>query len=161
MYSRSTTGILLAFVVMLLLPLRLQAAACSATRIDLRGPWGQTSFNVELAQTPRERAIGLMNREQMDTGSGMLFIYPGPQPVAFWMKNTLIPLDMLFIDMAGRIVTIHENARPLDETPIPGGDNILAVLEINGGLSREIGLTVGSSVRHPAFDRSKALWPCE
>ena len=135
-------------------------AACAPGSVSLRGDWGQARFNVELADTTRERAKGLMNRESLPRSAGMLFVYDAPGSPAFWMRNTLIPLDMLFIDAEGRVARIHENAVPLDETPIPGGDGILAVLEINGGLARQMGISVGSEVRHPAFDAETAAWPC-
>ncbi len=75
------------------------------------------------------------------------------------MKNTLIPLDMIFIDPAGTVTHIHENAVPLDLTGIDGGTGVQAVLEINGGLSRALGITVGSEIRHPSFDEAGAVWP--
>jgi uncharacterized membrane protein (UPF0127 family) len=98
--------------------------------------------------------------EDMPQSHGMLFVNPRPGPVAFWMKNTLIPLDMIFIDATGTVRHVHHRARPGDLTPIRGGRNILAVLEINGGLARALGITPGSQVRHPAFDENRAAWPC-
>lgn len=135
-------------------------AACTEGAIGLRGDWGQARFNVELADTPQERARGLMYRENLPRSSGMLFVYDAPGSPSFWMRNTLIPLDMLFIAPNGRVTRIHENAAPHDETPIPGGDGVLMVLEINGGLSRQLGIQEGSQARHPALDQSIALWPC-
>ncbi|WP_253798956.1 DUF192 domain-containing protein [Rhodovulum sp. P5] len=128
--------------------------------VDLRGDWGRARFAVELADDPGERAQGLMYRENMPPLAGMLFLYPSPQPVAFWMENTLIPLDMLFLDQTGRVVKIHENARPLDRTAIDGGPNILAVLEINGGMARRMGIVPGSELRYPLLDQTIAAWPC-
>ena len=81
----------------------------------------------------------------------MLFVYEKPQHVSFWMENTLIPLDMVFLDAAGRVVRVHENAVPLDRTPIPSGEQVLAVLEINGGLARAIGIAPGAELRHAAM----------
>ena len=135
-------------------------SACSEDRVDLRGPFGQARFSVEVADDARERGVGLMNREEMATGAGMLFVYDRPQPVSFWMRNTLIPLDMIFMNESGRVTRIHENAVPLDETSIPGGDDVQFVLEINGGLSKRLGIEVGSELRHPAIGDS-AAWPCE
>lgn len=126
----------------------------------LRGDWGQARFNIEVADDPQERAQGLMHRESMPMGAGMLFIYDTPQSVSFWMRNTLIPLDLLFIDAAGVVQQIHSNAVPLDETPIPGGDDRLAVLEINGGLAARLGIDEGTEVRHPAFSDREPAWPC-
>lgn len=134
-------------------------ATCSDTRIDLRGDWGQARFTVEIADDPAERSQGLMNRESMARSTGMLFVYDRPQRVAFWMRNTLIPLDMIFIDATGTVAHIHENAIPLDETAIPGGDDIQYVLEINAGLSERLGIDEGSQVRHPSIEEN-AVWSC-
>lgn len=137
------------------------AQSCREDTAYLRGDWGQARFRIEIADSSGERAQGLMNREAMARGSGMLFIYPYPQSVAFWMRNTLIPLDMLFLDATGVVMGVHHNAIPLDETPIPGGDDILMVLEINGGLAQALGITVGSELRHPSINENEAIWPCD
>jgi uncharacterized membrane protein (UPF0127 family) len=136
-------------------------ADCAIDRVDLRGDWGQARFTVELADDPAERAQGLMFRESLPRAAGMLFVYDQPQRPVFWMRNTLIPLDMIFVDSAGTVLHIHENAVPLDETGIDGGPGVLAVLEINGGLSRQLGLDVGSELRHPALDQAIAAWGCD
>ncbi len=137
-------------------------AKCSETRVDLRGDWGSARFTVEVADDEEERAIGLMNRPELPRSSGMLFIYDHPQRVGFWMENTLIPLDMVFMSEDGVVRHIHENAKPLDRTIIMGGsDDILAILEINGGMAGALGIDVGSELRHPLLDQSKAAWPCE
>ncbi len=136
-------------------------AICADRYADLRGDWGQVRFSVEIADDPAERAQGLMFRETMARMTGMLFIYKKPEPLSFWMRNTLISLDLLFLDETGTVVTIHENAVPLDETPISGGqDPLLAVLEINGGMSRQLGITVGTQLRHPGLPQDVAAWPC-
>ena len=135
-------------------------AACREDSVFLRGDWGEARFSVEIADTVRERAQGLMFRESMGKSHGMLFIYQQPTFVSFWMKNTLIPLDMIFLDGRGVVRRVHSMAVPGDLTPIPGGDDILAVLEINGGLARRMGIAEGSEMRHPAFGRA-AAWPCE
>lgn len=134
-------------------------ASCSTDRVDLRGGFGEIRFSVELADDARERARGLMFRESMATYAGMLFVYEHPQTVAFWMKNTLIPLDMIFVDERGKVRHVHHRAVPGDLTPIPGGDDILAVLEINGGLAERFGIGPGDVMRHPAFVQDP-LWPC-
>ncbi len=135
-------------------------ADCDPSRIDLRGDWGQARFSVEVADDPGERSMGLMHRESMAKSAGMLFVYERPQRVAFWMRNTLIPLDMIFIDADGVVTRIHENAVPLDETAIEGGDKVQYVLEINAGLAARFGLTPGSEVRHPAI-APEPIWACE
>ena len=137
------------------------AAACRDDVVELRGPWGQARFTVELAITPEEQARGLMFRETLPRGAGMLFLYDQPGRVAFWMRNTLISLDMLFFDETGTLTRLHHEAVPLDETPIPGGDAVLAVLEINGGLSRRFGITEGSELRHSRMPQDRAAWPCD
>lgn len=136
-------------------------ADCAIDRVDLRGDWGQARFTVELADDPAERSQGLMFRENMPRSQGMLFLYEQPQRAVFWMKNTLIPLDMIFLNETGTVTNIHENAVPLDETGIDGGTGVLAVLEINGGLSRQLGVAVGSELRHPALDQATAAWACD
>ena len=136
------------------------AESCAPATLDLRDSDTALRFSVEVMDTEADRAQGLMNRESLPKFSGMLFVYPEPGPVAFWMKNTLIPLDMLFFDETGTLVNIHENARPLDETPIPGGNDIVYVLEINGGLAAELGIDLGAELRHPALDQESAAWPC-
>jgi uncharacterized membrane protein (UPF0127 family) len=135
------------------------AMACAPDAVDLRGPWGQAHFAVEVADDPDERAQGLMHRDHLGASRGMLFLYERPHRVRFWMRNTLIPLDMIFLDARGRVTRIHGNAQPLDETTIDGGPGVVAVLEINGGLAQQMGLTVGSEMRHPFFG-AQAAWPC-
>ncbi|MFW8593176.1 DUF192 domain-containing protein [Cribrihabitans neustonicus] len=136
------------------------AAECRPDRVDLRGDWGQAAFTVELADSEEERARGLMFRETLPEGAGMLFVYDAPQPAAFWMKNTLIPLDIIFLDANGTVTLVHENAVPGDLTPISGGGEVFAVLEINGGLARRHGIAKGSQLRHPVFSQETAVWPC-
>ncbi len=133
---------------------------CRDDAVHLRGDWGSARFSIEIADDDAERARGLMHRESMARSAGMLFVYDRPQPLSFWMRNTLIPLDMIFIDARGEVKHIHHQAIPLDETPIFGGDNLTTVLEINGGLARAMGITVGSEVRHPSFGQENAVWPC-
>lgn len=135
------------------------AQSCPEGRLSLRGDWGQAHFTVDLADDSAERAQGLMYVERMPTMAGMLFVYDSPRPVAFWMKNTLIPLDMIFADQAGVVTHIHPMARPLDETPIPGGDGVQYVLEINGGLAERLGLSLGDQLHHSAI--THAAWPCD
>jgi uncharacterized protein len=136
------------------------SAQCSDNTVWIRGDFGQARFAVEIADDESERALGLMNRPEMAASAGMLFIYPSPRSLAFWMRNTLIELDMLFVDQTGVIRNIHERAIPLDETPIFGGDDLTHVLEINGGLAARLGIKVGDQMRHPSFRQSDAAWAC-
>ena len=138
----------------------LAVAQCSQDRIDLRGDWGTARFTVEIADDPKERARGLMCREEMAQGAGMLFIFERAHRARFWMKNTLIPLDMIFIRPNGEIQTVHDSAIPGDLSGVDGGRGILYVLEINGGLSARLGLKPGDVIRHPAIPSEIALWPC-
>ncbi|QJR20604.1 DUF192 domain-containing protein [Pelagibacterium halotolerans] len=107
------------------------------------------TFTVEIADTPEETARGLMFREELAPDAGMLFDFVEERPASFWMQNTLISLDMLFIKADGEIVRIHENAVPMDTTPIPSGEPIRFVLEIPGGRSAELGLEAGARLEHP------------
>lgn len=135
------------------------STGCRVDEVILSGPSVSARFSVELADDAGERALGLMNRPEMARSHGMLFVYDKPGPVAFWMANTLIPLDMIFVDRRGVISKVHERAVPLDRTPISGGNAVFAVLEINGGLARAMGISVGDVLRHPAFG-SEAADPC-
>jgi uncharacterized membrane protein (UPF0127 family) len=103
-------------------------------------------FDVEVADTPKERARGLMHRRELPAGSGMLLWYPRPASVSIWMKNTYIPLDIVFIDEGGTIARIHPGAVPLTETLIPSGGAVRAVLEINAGLATRLGIAPGDRV---------------
>nr|WP_111297912.1 DUF192 domain-containing protein [Paracoccus saliphilus] len=142
------------------------AVQCHDRRVLLETPSGVVDIMVEVADTAERRATGLMHRQDLPKGQGMLFIYETPQKVSFWMRNTLIPLDMVFLDESGLIRHIHRNAQPLDETPIPGalpGDpepNRLMVLEIAGGEAARLGLKPGQMMAHPALDDARAAWPC-
>ncbi|MBU2993426.1 DUF192 domain-containing protein [Octadecabacter sp. B2R22] len=134
-------------------------AECSNEHLSLRGPFGTAQFSVDVADTEDERSRGLMFVESMATMQGMLFVYDQPRSASFWMRNTLIPLDMLFADSTGTIQHIHANAQPLDETPIFGGRDIQFVLEINGGLAERLGLKEGDQMQHPSFGANSS-WPC-
>jgi uncharacterized membrane protein (UPF0127 family) len=136
------------------------AAGCETGAVYLKGDFGQARFSVEVADDVEERATGLMHREELATSAGMLFVYPQPQTLSFWMRNTLIELDMLFVDPQGVIRHIHHRAQPLDETPIMGGRGLSHVLEINGGLAERLGIEKGDVLRHPSFDPAEAVWPC-
>jgi uncharacterized membrane protein (UPF0127 family) len=139
----------------------LAEAPCSSDRLDLRWDGGSESFAIELADDGAERAKGLMFREKMDPGAGMLFVYESPRRAQFWMKNTLIPLDMVFADATGTVTRVHSNAIPGDLTPIDGGDGVAFVLEINGGLADKLGIVPGAVLRHPSIPATTAAWPCE
>jgi uncharacterized membrane protein (UPF0127 family) len=131
-------------------PPQMQTFPTSSLVIETQG--GQRHpFRIELALTPAQQAQGLMWRERMDDDQGMLFINPVERMASFWMMNTLIPLDMVFVDRTGRIVHIHENAIPHDTTPIPSRYPVLGILEVNGGLTRRLGIRPGDRVVHDVF----------
>jgi uncharacterized membrane protein (UPF0127 family) len=108
-------------------------------------------FEVDLATNDAERARGLMFRKQLGAYEGMLFDFFQEMPVSFWMKNTLIPLDMVFIAADGTVKHVHANAVPLSTDPIPSVYPVRAVLEINGGSAALLGIKPGDRVRHPIF----------
>ncbi|WP_300055556.1 DUF192 domain-containing protein [uncultured Roseobacter sp.] len=153
--------ILRALACLFLLASAVAAQDCREDTVHLKGHWGEARFAVEIADDDAERAQGLMHREHLPSSAGMLFVYDRPQRLSFWMRNTLIPLDLIFIDQTGTVKTVHHSAQPLDETPIPGGpDPLTHVLEINGGLAKAMGIAPGTLVRHPTFPASTAEWPC-
>lgn len=140
--------------------------ACSADRAVFIGDGHSVTVPVEIADTASERARGLMFRNRLTAGSGMLFIYDQPQPVSFWMRNTLIPLDMIFMDATGTVRHIHPMARPQDDTSIPGamiGDpapDRLMVLEVAGGDAARLGIREGMAMAYPELPQSIARAPC-
>jgi len=107
-------------------------------------------FVAEVADTAEERSQGLMFREQLAANEGMLFLYPKEKPVSFWMKNTPLPLDMIFIDGAGRIINVAAMAKPFDTSPISSGGPAKAVLEILGGSAGQLGIKSGDLIEWPA-----------
>lgn len=125
------------------------AAAALADPATLVTATGSHAIEVEVADTPRTREIGLMNRETLEDGTGMLFDFRESRPVSMWMKNTLIPLDMLFIDRSGTIVRIARNAKPHSLETIPSGKPVRYVLEINGGAAATYGAKAGDRLEHP------------
>lgn len=136
-------------------------AACDPGTAELRGGARVVRFAVDLADDADERARGLMFRPSMASSAGMLFVYDRPQHAVFWMKNTLIPLDMIFADATGRVTHVHSGAIPHDETPIDGGRYVQFVLEINGGLADALGIVPGHQLRHPAIAQDGAAWRCD
>ena len=135
------------------------AASCAEDVVSMRGDFGTAQFSVAVADDNAERSRGLMFVEEMATMEGMLFVFERPQRTSFWMRNTLIPLDMIFVGADGVVDAIHPMAQPLDETPIFGGTEIQYVLEINGGLAERLGLQVGDALQHPSIS-GDVIWPC-
>jgi uncharacterized membrane protein (UPF0127 family) len=124
-------------------------AGLAQAPVTIHSANGAHRFMVEVAATPEEQATGLMNRPALDPDRGMIFPYSPPQDASFWMKNTLIPLDMIFIRPDNTIGRIEENAVPLSLEPVPSMEPISAVLEINGGRAAELGIKAGDTVDWP------------
>jgi len=125
-----------------------QVLPTEALRIETaRGP---VKFHIMVAKTEEQRQIGLMFRREMAPDQGMIFDFFTPQPVAFWMHNTVLPLDIIFIDKTGRIINIAANAKPFDDTALPSDSPARAVLEINGGMAARLGIHPGDLIRDEA-----------
>ena len=116
--------------------------------LTIRSKTGVHHFTVEVAATPEQQERGLMFRKSLAGDRGMIFPYDPPQDVSFWMENTLIPLDIIFIRADGTIVRITK-AKALDETPLPAGEPIAVVLEIRGGRAAELGIKEGDVASWP------------
>jgi hypothetical protein len=112
---------------------------------------GVRKFDVEVASDDATRELGLMCRKTMAPTHGMLFEFPQADPQTFWMKNTYLPLDIIYIGRNGRIVSIAANAKPFDETPLPSAGPANGVLEIKGGLSARLGIRAGDRVVHAFY----------
>lgn len=114
---------------------------------------GRHQFTIEIAATRETQARGLMFRQSLARDAGMLFVYPASGPITMWMKNTHLPLDMLFIDEAGRITHIVERTVPQSTEIIGSNGPVRAVFEVNGGTVSRLGIAKGARVIHPAFVR--------
>jgi hypothetical protein len=126
-------------------------AAAELQPLEIATRNGVHVFAVEIASTPEEQAKGLMFRRELPEGQGMLFDFHREQPTSFWMKNTYIPLDMIFIRGDGRILRIAENTVPLSEALVPSGGPVRAVLEVVAGTARKLGIAPGDRVAHRIF----------
>lgn len=120
--------------------------AFASSRLELITASGRHRFAVELAETDDQRSRGLMFRPFLAADAGMLFIYPDDRIISMWMKNTLIPLDMVFISADGRVVSVHERAVPHSLRPITSGVPARAVLELAGGSASRLGIRAGDRV---------------
>lgn len=119
--------------------------------LEVTTPTGRTRFFVEIADNDAEREKGLMFRTELAPDRGMLFDFHTPREVAFWMHNTLIPLDIIYIQPNGVVLSIARNATPKSDTPIPSGGPVSGVLELAGGRAAEIGLMPGDRIEHRIF----------
>ena len=119
--------------------------------LEIASKTGVHAFSVELAETEAERRVGLMYRKELPEGHGMLFDFHTEQEVGFWMENTYVSLDMIFIRGDGRILRIAENTEPLSTRIIPSGGPVRAVLEVIAGTARKFGIAPGDRVASPIF----------
>ena len=140
-----------ALSVVLASPLQAAPADKASSRLVIEADSGKHAFNVELALTADQQAKGLMYRRELAADAGMLFVYTRPSPVTMWMKNTYIPLDMLFIGADGRILHLVERTVPLSTELIGTDKAVRAVLEVRGGTASRLGIRTGDRVLHPAL----------
>lgn len=136
-------------LVMLALPGRVLAVELEP--LEIVSKTGVHTFAVEMAVTPEQQMRGLMFRRELPEGQGMLFDFGHEQPTSFWMKNTYISLDMIFIRGDGSILRIAENTVPLSEALVPSGGPVRAVLEVIAGSAKKFGIAPGDRVAHPIF----------
>ncbi len=127
------------------------SSAVELQPLEIVSKTGVHTFAVEMAVTPDEQAKGLMFRRELPEGQGMLFDFGREQPATFWMKNTYVSLDMIFIRADGRILRIAENTVPLSEALVPSGGPVRAVLEVVAGSAKKLGIAPGDQVAHPIF----------
>jgi uncharacterized membrane protein (UPF0127 family) len=143
-------GSLALLVLALSVPSETVRAAGEQT-VEIASKTGVHSFTVEVVDNDADRAKGLMYRRELPEGRGMLFDFHRDQEVSFWMQNTYIPLDMIFIRGDGRVLRIEENTEPLSTRMIPSRGPVRAVLEVIGGTSRKLGIAPGDRVAAPIF----------
>jgi uncharacterized membrane protein (UPF0127 family) len=129
------------------------AGAQNLERVEIVSKTGVHVFDVEMAATPEQRSTGLMHRKELARGRGMLFDFEGDGPIAMWMKNTYVSLDMIFIRSDGTIARIAENTTPLSEQIIPSGAPVKAVLEVVAGTAKRLGIAPGDRVAHRLFKK--------
>lgn len=150
-----TSAPLRALALLLLVIVGIGAAAAQEAAplepLEISGPKGRHSFSVEVMRDDESRSRGLMFRRSMPPDRGMLFDFKKVEPVAMWMKNTYLPLDMLFIRPDGSIVRVAADTEPLSTKVILSGEPVLAVLELNAGTAAKLGIKAGDRVGHPMF----------
>eukprot|EP01037_Dinobryon_pediforme_P006489 gene6489-6558_t len=129
------------------------SAADGLETISIVTAQGPQTFAVEVMETPEQHERGLMFRRNMPADRGMLFNFHESQPIMMWMKNTYIPLDMIFTDDAGKITWIAENAEPLSEAIIPSHGPVYAVLELNGGVAARLKIRIGDRMKASIFQK--------
>ncbi|CAN7443210.1 DUF192 domain-containing protein [Bosea sp. LjRoot237] len=155
-FLRLASVVALALGVLTVLPKPAEAQNAPASGLEpltIVTTSGRHAFQVEVMRTPDQRARGLMHRQFMPADRGMLFDFKQVEPVAMWMQNTYISLDMLFIRADGTVARIAERAEPLSTRTIPSGEPVLSVLEVNAGIAEKLGIKPGDRVEHPLFKR--------
>lgn len=140
------------WLLLILLTLPVPARAAESVPLLIHVGGSTYHFEAEIADDPAERSRGLMYREDLAANAGMLFLYPDERPRTFWMKNTPLSLDIIFLSEGGEVVHIASAAVPFDETPISSGVPAQAVLEILGGLAAQLGIKPGDRVVWPPRD---------
>ena len=140
-------------VLALALPAAAWAAPLPVETITIDTKAGPHNFSVEVAADDESREKGLMYRTAMAPDAGMLFDFHTPQLVSFWMENTVLPLDMLFVRADGTIARIKANANPYSRENIPSGEPIQLVIELNGGRAAALGITEGARVHAPELGK--------
>jgi uncharacterized membrane protein (UPF0127 family) len=148
---RRARPIIVAWIVIALMP---ALAACDPTpqvAIVSADNSKRAAVKVEVADTPDARELGLMYRNHLDEDAGMLFVFPAPETSHFWMKNTVIPLDMLFADSSGKVLGIVVNAQPYSEAMVGGFAGTLYVLEVNGGYAARHRIVAGDRLEFQGF----------
>ena len=123
----------------------------SDQKLEILTASGTHEFSVEVMRTEKELERGLMFRRYLPQNRGMLFDFGVERPIMMWMKNTYLPLDMIFINHSGKVVGLAEQAEPLSQKIIPSGAPAYGVLEVNAGTAAKIGLKIGDTVHHPIF----------
>ena len=136
-------------IVFLTATLSLAVPKCNLEEVKIyNGLQLKAKFCVEIASSSEERQRGLMFREELGLGDGMMFVYDQPQSVSFWMKNTSIPLDIIFADSNGLILKVIKNAVPFSQASIFGGNNVQYVIEINAGLTEALDIVTGNFIKN-------------
>ena len=136
-------------------------ANCADDHVHLSGSWGSAKFTVEVADTDAERTQGLMFRDNLANFASMLFVYDNPQQVAFWMKNTLIPLDILYFTAEGFLLDIRENAVPGDLVPFRSSGLVQYVLEVNAGTSKTLKFGSDTVLDHARLAQKRKTHGCQ
>ena len=135
-------------------------ASCENNKLTIFNAISKHEFYVEIADDPTKRANGLMFKKSLSDFDGMVFLYDKPSRLVFWMKNTLIPLDIIFFDERGIIKKIYVDATPLSQKKIFGGSDLIGALEINGNLTSKLGFSEGDSIQFNRLNSKNTVWPC-